>query len=307
MTLRVRSLLLGTGACAVMALSTPVAFGALEVQSFYAANCKTGFQACNKAATPGEELQKAKEEVFTQAAGHPPFGVTDFTIKSHVIQTVPFEAVAPEGNVKTIRTDVAPGVSTNPEAVPKCAVTEAGFLGKELEPVPGLHAFTAPTCPGSEIGTNTVHVVLEVAPKVFKNYELTGTVYNLEQPTGLSSYFGVALSLEPVLGAPLYTHTFIEGHVEWGAEAKGTGKADYHDYFEINNVTPGLIESRLAFTGNIGTGGFLSLPSTCTGTGPQTTTGLQLASYEGESLSASYTVPVGTEGCLLSGPLAVPF
>src|SRR6202035_812500 len=63
----------------------------------------------------------------------------------------------------------------------------------------------------------------------------------------------------------------------------------------------------LAFTGNIGTGGFLSLPSTCTGTGPQTTTGLQLASYEGESLSASYTVPVGTEGCLLSGPLAVPF
>ena len=35
------------------------------------------------------------------------------------------------------------------------------------------------------------------------------------------------------------SHTLIEGNVEWGAEAAGTGKADYHDYFEIN-VSPDL-------------------------------------------------------------------
>src|ERR1700684_4227086 len=156
MSLRTRILLLGTVACAVVGLAAPIAQGALSLDSFYAANCKVTAPACNKAANPAEELQKAKEEVFTQASGHPPFGVTDFKIKSHVIQTVPFEAIAPEGNVKKIRTDVAPGVSTNPEAVPKCAVTTAGFLGTELEPAPGLHAFPAPPCPGSETGTTTL-------------------------------------------------------------------------------------------------------------------------------------------------------
>ena len=67
----------------------------------------------------------------------------------------------------------------------------------------------------------------------------------------------------------LYAHTLIEGSVEWGAEAEGTGKADYHDYFEIN-VSPQLplISSRLVFKGNIGTGGFLTNPTICNGVGP---------------------------------------
>jgi hypothetical protein len=289
MTFRARIWLLGTVACAVVVFSAPAAQGAFGVESFFAANCKATFENCNKAASPAEEKEKAEEEGYTQAAGHPPFGVTDFKIKSHVIQLVPFEARAPEGSVKNLRLDVAPGVSTNPEAVPKCPVTKEGFIGTELEPVPGLHAFTAPTCPGSEIGTNTVHVVIEVAFKVYENFEFKGAVYNLVQPPGLSSYFGVALNLQPLLGVPLYAHTFIEGHVEWAS--------DYHDLFEINNITPGLIESRLVFKGNIGTGGFLSNPSSCSGPGPQTTTGLHVDTYEGESASTSYTTPIGIEGC----------
>lgn len=292
MTSRTRFWLMGLLVCAVACASVGVgasaAFGAFGIEKFFAANCKV--DTCNNAATPEEELVNAKKEGYSQAAGHPPYGVTDFTVKSHVIQTVPFEARAPEGNVEKIRVDVAPGVSTSPEAVPKCSVTEAGFLGHELEPVPGLHAFTAPTCPGSEIGTNKVHVVVEVASHVYENFEFEGAVYNLVQPNGMSSYFGVALNLEPLLGVPLYSHTFLEGHVEWAG--------DYHDYFEISNVTPGLIESRLVFKGNIGTGGFLTNPSHCAGSGPLTTTGLLLDTYEGESKSTSYKTPIGTEGCL---------
>ena len=170
----------------------------------------------------------------------------------------------PGGSVKEIRTDVGPGESTNPEAVPKCSVKE--FEGTPVEPVPGLHAFTAPKCPGSEIGENKVTTVLEVAPSTFADVPLSGKMYNLEQPTGLASYFGIALSLAP-LGLPSdYVHTFLEGHIEWGQEPQGTNKGDYHDVYIIKNVTPGLISSRLIFKGNIGTGGFLTLPSSCTGT-----------------------------------------
>ncbi len=63
---------------------------------------------------------------------------------------------------------------------------------------------------------------------------------------------------EALLGFPtgqLYAHTIIEGNVEWGAQAAGTGKADYHDYFEIA-VSPELplISSRLIFNGRAGVG-----------------------------------------------------
>ncbi|MFI4993143.1 MAG: hypothetical protein ACHQCH_05950 [Solirubrobacterales bacterium] len=297
----VRVSLLALFAGSLLAVSAPAAQAAFGIESLFASNCQEG-ATCTASSTEGNH-----SEIFTQAAGHPPQGVTDFTIKHHVIQTVPFTAEAPEGNVKNIRTDVGPGESTNPEAVTKCSV--ANFTGTPIEPAPGLHAFTAPTCPGSEIGTNVVHVVLEPAPGVFKNYVLEGKMYNLEQPEGMASYFGIALSLEPVLGAPgAYVHTFLEGHIEWGAEAAGTGKADYHDVYEIKNVTPGLISSRITFKGNIGTGGFLTLPSSCTGTGPQTTTTLHVETYEGASEKIGYSGPLGSEGCNGLPPFtAVPF
>ena len=274
----------------VVVLAPSAAEASFPIESFFAANCTEA--SCES----GNVTSKA----YSQAAGHPPAGITDFKIKSKVIQTVPFEAVAPEENVSTVHVDVAPGVSTNPEAVTKCSV--ANFTGTELEPAPGVHAFTAPTCPGSEIGENTVHVVVEVATGVYNNYEFKGVVYNLVQPEGLSSYFGVALNLEPLLGAPLYAHTFIKGSVEWAS--------DYHDVFTIEGITPGLIESRLVFKGNIGdtgNGSFLTNPSSCTGVGPQTTTGLKVTTYEGGAAATTYENPVPTEGCGNSVPFAPTF
>jgi hypothetical protein len=292
MTLRARIWLLGTVACAVVGFSAPVAQGAFGVESFFAANCKVS--TCNKAANPAEEKKKAEEEGYSQAAGHPPFGITDF--KLNRIEASP-GLLVPDGKLKNLRIDVAPGVSTNPEAVAKCSVE--GFTSTEVEPV--KHIFLAPKCPeiGTEntvIGENNVLTVLEVSPGVFEDVPLSGKVYNLEQPTGLSSYFGVALEV----GAGLFVHTFIEGHVEWAS--------DYHDFFEIKNISPGLLESRLTFNGNIGTGGFLTNPSNCSGPGPQTTTGWRGESYEGATASSSYTTPIGTEGCNGLPPFAlVPF
>ncbi len=299
---------------ALVAVSAPAAQASFGVESFFAANCKVE-EPCTAASTEANH-----SELFTQAAGHPVAGVTEFSLKTHVIQTTPFTAVAPEGNAKNVRTNVAPGVSTNPEAVTKCSV--ANFMGKEE--APGF--FTEPKCPESEIGKQIVTIVTKIpAGEPFEgdyaNIELEGKLYNLEQPEGssLSSYFGVALSLAKAGHPGLYTHTFLEGHIEWGSESseaskvesQGTGKADYHDYYVIKNVAEGLIKSRLIFygtKGNTGQGGFVTNPSSCSGTGLQTTTGIRLESYEGGFANSSYSGPLGTEGCNGAAPFtSVPF
>jgi hypothetical protein len=279
---------------ALVAISAPAAQAAFGVESFFSSNCKVE-SPCTAAST-----ETNHSEIFTQAAGHPPAGITDFTIKTFESGGVTYPEGFPGGSVKNIRTDVGPGESTNPEAVAKCSV--ANFTATEVEPV--KHLFSAPKCTESGpestvIGENKVTTVLEnpLKPGTFVDVPLAGTMYNLQQPEGMASYFGIALDLEPVLGVPLYVHTFLEGHIEWGAEAAGTEKADYHDVYEIKNVNPGLISSRIVFKGDIGTGGFLTLPSNCAGVGPQTTTTLKVESYEGASATKSFFGPLGTEGC----------
>src|ERR1017187_10547500 len=91
---------------ALLAVSAPAAQAAFGVESFFSANCKT--TTCTAKST-----EEHPSEFFTQAAGHPLAGITDFTIKHRERTDPPFPvaALVPEGNVKTIRTDVAPGVS----------------------------------------------------------------------------------------------------------------------------------------------------------------------------------------------------
>ena len=291
-----RSSLLALLTGVLLLLAVPIgAQAAPGIASFFAANCKTS--TCKKQATPAEELEKAEKEGFTQAGGHPNFGITDFTVNA----AGTFPNAVPEEIVNHVRTDVAPGLATSPQAVPKCSFEE---FGKEI--APGL--FTAPTCKAStELGENKVVVAL-FDPKThafITDVPLEGKVYNLEPPKGLGSDYGVAIELpEAITGFKgLYAHTLIEGSVEWGAEAEGTGKADYHDYFEIN-VSPELplISSRLVFKGNIGTGGFLTNATICNGVGPNTTTRLRLKFEGGGTATESYSSPLGLSGCGL-----VPF
>jgi len=258
---------------ATVGVLAPAAAQAYGVESFFAANCT--ISTC-VAATPTTEY-------FTQSSGHPNFGITEFTVEKHEISTGVF---APVHNLTKLRVDVGPGVSTNPEAVPKCSV--ANFTSTEVEPV--KHLFLAPNCAetgaGSTlIGEQQLETVLEVAPSTLADVPLTGKVYNLEQPNGLSSYFGVAV---PV-GEGVYVHSFLKGLVAWGS--------DYHDYFVIENISPGLLKSRLIFKGNIGTGGFLTNPSACTGVGPQTTTSFHGQFEGGEGVASYEDKGTGITGC----------
>jgi hypothetical protein len=301
--------------CASVGVGASAAFGAgFGVESFVAANCKTGHEECVETALgpysfPKEpSLEEAEKGGYTQAAGHPSVGVTAFKINT----TGMFPNEVPTGVVTHVRTDVAPGVSTSPEAVGKCKLNDEEKKEGERqefrtkEAVPGTGLFLAPTCdPSSEIGENKVVVAVEPEPTTKPGFildvALKGKVYNLVQTDGLSSLFGVALELGPVGHPGTYAHTLIEGHVEWAS--------DYHDYYEINvSPTLPLIASRLQLNGAIGTtgnGGFITNPSNCAGPGPLTTNTVSLQSNAGPA-TRTYTTPIGTEGCKGEKGLLVP-
>ncbi|HEX5307498.1 MAG TPA: hypothetical protein VFW38_00265 [Solirubrobacteraceae bacterium] len=309
MTLRTRFWLLGMLVCAVafasVGIGASAAFGAFGVESFVAANCKTGHETCVETAIgptgeysfPKEpSLTEAEEGGYTQAAGHPAVGVTAFKINT----TGTFPNEVPTGVVTHVRTDVAPGVSTSPEAVGKCKMAEF----EHAEAAPGF--FLAPECNAdTEIGENKVVVAVEAPspapPGTIVDVALKGKVYNLVQPNGLSSLFGVALDLTNVGHPGVFAHTLIEGHVEWAS--------DYHDYYEINvSPTIPLIASRLELKGDIGTtgnGGFITNPSNCAGPGAATRNTVSLQSNAGPA-TRTYEAPIGTEGCNEEKELKVP-
>src|SRR3984957_205134 len=276
------ALLVGVVFCS----AAPVAQAAFGVEKFFAAECTVA--TCGEFGGP----PLANSELFTQAAGHPNFWITDFRLNGKE-QQVPFTAFEPEGNIENLQVDVPAGLSTNPQAVPQCS--QAEFAPEHSEVAPG--AFLESACkPETQIGTDAVTVAVEPATGVFANVTLPGKIFTFSDPTeGLSAEWGIEIPLES-LGAEfkgLFSHTLLEGHVSWNT--------DYHEYFTIKDIskTLPLLESRLVFEGNKGTGGFLTNPSTCGG--PQTTS-IQAHSYEGDPASAHYTTTVGASGCNL-----VPF
>ena len=333
---------------ALVAISAPAAQAAVPfgIEQIFAANCNVS--TCGEFPEYGGTPLK-NSELFTQAAGHPPAGITAFKVNTE--GTFPNAApagIATGGIVKHVRTDVGVGVATSPEAVGKCTMEQFG----EKEAVPNTGFYPAPSCVESGSGDSVIgvnKVVVWTGPEPSPkggDVPVEGTTYNLEQPQGRASDFGVALKLPiPLTAAALkkgfeeaeakgatpgvggfpsltdqgiaeaqqyYGHTLIEGGVEWGAEAAGTGKADYHDYYEINVSTAlPLISSRLILEGTRGTtgkGGFITNPSSCTGTGPQTTTTITLTPAVGVPVPREYSGPLGTEGCKGESPFtSVPF
>ena len=86
--------------------NTPVTFGVPEAN----------------APQPGQCTGETSAKLFTQAGGHPTFGVTDFTLN-----TFPFASGIggfPEGFVKDIIVDTPEGLSVNPEAAPQCTLEQ---------------------------------------------------------------------------------------------------------------------------------------------------------------------------------------
>jgi len=245
-----------------LAPAAQASFGVTE-PNFEAGTCTVA--SCTYATT---------SDFYTQAAGHPPFGITKFELK-HSGNDVEGAAL------KRIKVDVPPGLAADPEALPKCSQTQ--FKNNEC-------------LPETQVGTTELDAV---AAETLVLDGLKGKVYNLEPPTGLPLDFGIDVEAAGALTAPV--QLYLEGHVDWSG--------DYHEYFEINNVPEEaevkllvlpikaklkVLMSKLIFDGTSGEGNFLTLPSVCS---PSTTSYMEVESSTGEISKTETHTPVGVEGC----------
>ncbi len=229
-----------------------------------------------------------------------------------------------------------PASATNPEAVGKCTMERIW----RTRSAPWYWLLCSRHCvkaglKSTEIGVNKVTVA--AGPEgVRREYptSVEGITYNLVQPQGRASDFGVALKLPIALtGAaqrrlrrsrrsggrtggrrvPLasgtsifearqyFAHTFIEGGVEWAG--------NYHDYYEID-VSPALplISSRLILDGNIGTdrkGGFITLPSQLCGRRARDHQHGHCQIGRRPKRRQGYVTPIPTEGCNGASPFLI--
>ncbi len=284
----------------LVAVTASAAQASLGIEKFVGINCKLTHETCGEEPTgktdvfgePLDEtvepnLEKSEEQGYTQAAGHVPYGVTDFMV-AHTGSYAKGEAV-PNAIVTHVRVDVAAGLATSPASVPQCTMKE---FGETEVPVPGFGFYAAPKCNVGggphETGPEST-VIGEESATVFAgaagDVVLSGVLYNLEPPKppaqARAALYGAALKLpigltkavleeHGITGAPAtaqyYAHTLVEGNVEWGREAKGTGAGDYHDYFEVN-VSPSLplVRSRQLDYGRAGDGAFITNGTNCPG------------------------------------------
>lgn len=220
--------------CAIGA-ATPVAQAAeFGIKKFEAGTCLTDSPECS--------YSSPESQFYTQAAGHPPLGLTGFEVNTTSLG-------APEGQIRDVRVDIPPGLSVNPEAAPKCekAALEAGI-----------------PCPaGSQVGEDEITAFVGLT----KLGPLSVPIYNLEPKEGVPAEFGFALNVSPLINVDV----FIVGGISWHreeptSENSGVPTGDYHEFFTIKEISNklSLVKSRLKFNGQAGNGSFLTLPSACT-------------------------------------------
>lgn len=218
---------------------------------------------------------------FKTAGGHPPVGFTQYIIQHSPITKAPLElangtklptetpvtTITPpvaDRDIKTLRVDLPPGLTVNPNAAPKCSLTN---FTQKLEVKPGVEAIV-PNCPGSKVGeeevtvVTTVGKVIEVASGVFlpaggiiPPSEAAGTkvnVYNLEPKQGEPALFGFVVAGKEVV--------YLKTSVSW--------ESDFHEAFtiELPESSPPLetLVSRLVNFGAVtGDGTYINNPTTC--------------------------------------------
>ena len=283
-------LLVLVSAFLVFALGASSAQAAFGIARWEALTCNTDVSEAGLGswAANGEPCVDTDPEgrFYTQAAGHPPFGVNAFLMN----QVAPGNF--PDGFLKETRTELPEGLGVNPQATPQCTVEE---LSEVKEAIPSFPVpIVVPNCPAeSRVGTNYFTIYNPEVPA-----ELTAEVYvyNVETPADPES--------------PYYGASSLAG---FNATGKGptllvadTDPKDQHISFTVHDLESPLkgglpiVGSRLVFNGQAGKG-YITIPSECNG--PQTTI-LKVLSHpypppEGPELerSDSYSTKYEATGC----------
>jgi hypothetical protein len=244
-------------------------------------SAKDGWQAgtCEEDEPPLEPTVFCSPETpgrfFVTAAGHPPMGFTQYIIQHEEKNGGPFGTLKPikepeAGHpitIKTLRADLPPGLTVNPQATPHCTLAEFETV-KEIAPsVFGR----VPSCdPSTIVGRDEVTLVtnedeVEVSPiknpglKVPKGFVVkpgleTGTrvpVYNLVPNKDEPALLGFVVGFKELI--------FLKTDVSW--------ESDYHEAFTINEPEPShpfsTLQNRLVSFGRAGNGTYLTNPTTC--------------------------------------------
>jgi hypothetical protein len=275
---------------AIACLCLAAGASAIEVTKWEAGTCA-------KVECQDSDVHEGKANYFyTQAAGHPDFGITDFRFATH--EEGLLKAEVPNEHVRDVRVDLPPGLAVNPEAtVAKCTSAELESDKKE--------------CPAaSQVGVDEATGTATVIAKLTIEEEFP--VYNMVRKPGQPARFGVEINSPKIKLAGLQGHIYLEGGISWHEEPKtaensGVATGDYHEYFKIEEIAqePEVVESRLVFWGvpqehqtapSEPPKAFLTLPSTCT---EQPITYLHVDSYEepGHWFAMANPTPVLATGC----------
>ncbi len=267
----------------VMALgavfAAPAAHAEFGIQSWQALTCAEN---ADIPATPGlpplaqspnQCTASTPSKFFTQAAGHPNWAITDFTLNT--------AGGFPEGFVKDIVVESPEGLSVNPEATPQCTIAQ----------------LSVDACPANtQVGTNYLTVSVSEPPCPCAQERVALPVYNMVPFEGVPSMVAFLTETGP---------TFIVGSLNPVDQHVTFTITNVHPPSAGPPASPPIVGSRLVFDGQAGNGTYLTMPSNCAG---GQTTKLKVDSYgppyAPESLSAeeSFTTSVGDENCE-----AVPF
>lgn len=235
--------------------------------------------------------------LYTQAGGHPLYGITDFRVDT-------FPALFGVGGfpttfLKDIVVDTPEGLSVNPEALPQCKPSELEETGEcEPQTLVGVNYLTvaAQTPDGENKCTSPPSPVAGECLQA----RVALPVYNMVPFQGVPSMVAFPTEAGP---------TYIVGSLS---------PVDQHVTFTISDIhppsekSPPIIESRLVFFGAkvgnpiaelnpLNNGTYLTLPSPCAG--PQVsklTLDTQGPPLEAEASSIKelpYATPTGATGC----------
>jgi hypothetical protein len=200
-------------------------------------------------------------DFYTQAGGHPPFAFTQYTVKQETVVVEGTPREIPVGAVGTLRVDLPPGLTVNPQATVdaegnpiRCKMSEfqtpvgpAELPGCPPETQVGVEKITLKVIAGPGTGTPVAPIpgVTEVP------------VYNLEPELGQPAKFGFKAG-QP--GAK--SEVFLRGDVAW--------ESDFHAGFFIDIPPPNPAsptrtwKSRLVNLGaTTGNGMYINNPTTC--------------------------------------------
>lgn len=246
---------------------------------------------------------------FQQAGGRPPFGVTDFSFATDADGE-------PIGSVKTIRVDIPAGLTPDPVAIPTCtdaqlaarACPVASQIGVQRLRIRGTIAL---------LGRQTIDVRIPLHNMVRLPGQVARFAFNPAQAPGSDLLEGDKDPIEivggvrsddnglffTISGLPVDPAVVRSKLVFWGVPGDPSHDPERTQARTDIDSIPASTPILGAIAHQTSGGGasvpakdvaFLSLPTSCAGV---QTSRLATTSVAGEERSASYTTPVGVEGC----------